>query len=105
MSARFTSKVVDVNIHKFDISSKDIEGANFSANAIAFKEIARQLRLRNVGGIIMVDFISQKQRDNVKKLIDILMKELDKDNVKVKVELVESIGCIAIVRERRYSAL
>ena len=53
----------------------------------------------------MVDFISQKQRDNVKKLIDILMKELDKDNVKVKVELVESIGCIAIVRERRYSAL
>ena len=97
--------VVDVNIHKFDISSKDVESANFSANTIAFKEIARQLRLRNVGGIIMVDFISQKQRDNVKKLIDILMKELDKDNVKVKVELVESIGCIAIVRERRYSAL
>ena len=97
--------VVDVNMHKFDKQYGDLENATFKANEIAVKELARQIRLRNIGGIIMVDFISLALRENIEKLKNILVDELKKDNVRVSVELVESIGMFAIVRKRRYSSV
>ena len=97
--------VVDVNLHRYEKQYADVETANFRADLLAVKELARQLRLRNVGGIIMVDFISLKKRENVGKLKEELEKELKKDNVRTSVELVESIGMFAIVRKQRYAAL
>ena len=97
--------VVDVNIHKFDKQYSNPEITAFKANEIAVKELSRQIRLRNLGGIIMVDFISLASRENTEKQRDILVDELKKDNVRVSVELVESIGMFAIVRKRRYSSI
>lgn len=97
--------VVDVNLHKFGETCPDIETANVRANLIAVRELARQLRLRNVGGIIMVDVISMREKSNYELVKNALLDELKKDNVKTKVELVESIGMFAIVRKRRYASL
>lgn len=95
--------VVDVNSHKFKNQYKDIDTAHFQANVLAVKEIARQLRLRNIGGIIMVDFISLVSSELKQQLLDILKEELLNDNVMVKAELIESLSLIAIVRKKRYT--
>lgn len=94
--------VVDVNSHKFRHKYKDIDTANFYANIIAMREIARQIRIRNIGGIIMADFISMQDKALKDKLMTELEKELRKDNVMVKAELIESLSLIAIVRKKRY---
>lgn len=97
--------VVDVNVHTFGQGYADEESAALQANFIAVKELTRQLRLRNIGGIIMMDFISMKKKENVEKLRDRLLEELKNDNVRTSVELVESIGMFAIVRKQRYASL
>lgn len=97
--------VVDVNSHRFNASYASTDATAFQANCIAVKELARQIRLRNIGGIIMVDFISFKNKDYLLKLKEELAKELLKDNVKTSVELVESVGLFAIVRKIRYASL
>lgn len=95
--------VVDINSHKFRTKYKDIDNTHYQANLIALREVARQLRLRNIGGIIMVDFISLKSDQLKWKLLDDLNMELLKDNVMVKAELIESLSLIAIVRKKRYA--
>jgi ribonuclease G len=95
--------VVDVNSHKYNCKYKDMDNTHFQANVLAVKEIARQLRLRNIGGIIMVDFISLNSNELKKNLLEELQKELLKDNVMVKAELIESLSLLAIVRKKRYT--
>ncbi|MFA6866801.1 MAG: ribonuclease E/G [Clostridia bacterium] len=97
--------VIDVNSHQFNKQYKDIDNAHFQANLLAVSEIARILRVRNIGGIIMVDFISLAQLELKKKLLVALNNELKKDNVMVKAELIESLSLFAIVRKQRYASL
>ncbi len=97
--------VVDVNSHRYNRQFVDAEKTNFEANIVAVKEIARQIRLRNIGGIIMVDFISIRDADNKAKLLKMLKEELKKDNVMVKAELIESLSLFAITRKQRYNSL
>ena len=94
---------VDINLHKFVKSYGNTEETNYQANLIAVKELARQIRLRNTGGIIMVDFISLKDKEKTESLKKALSEELKKDHEKTSVELIESIGMFAIVRRKRYS--
>lgn len=96
---------IDVNMHRFSRSYKDAETAVFEANRIAVREIARQIRLRNIGGIIMIDFISMKDKENLAKLKEILDEELAKDSVRTKSEIVESIGMFAVVRKKRFEEI
>lgn len=96
---------VDVNYHRFGGNAAGSEEAIYRANCLAVAEIARQIRLRNVGGIIMVDFISMKNPENVEKLEKLFKEELALDNVKTSVELVKSIGMFAVTRKRRYGSV
>lgn len=97
--------VIDVNSHRYNRQFVDAEKTNFEANMVAVKEIARQIRLRNIGGIIMVDFISLRETENKEKLLSLLREELKKDNVMVKAELIESLSLFAITRKQRYNSL
>ncbi|NCA92552.1 hypothetical protein EOM82_04795 [bacterium] len=97
--------VIDVNSRRYNRQFVDAEKTNFEANMVAVKEIARQIRLRNIGGIIMVDFISLKDAENKITLLKTLKEELKKDNVKVKAELIESLSLFAITRKQRYNSL
>ena len=97
--------VVDVNFHKYGKTFGNADQTAYQANVIALGELARQLRLRNVGGIIVVDFISFHNKEYLTKLKDLLVSELKKDALRTSVELVKEAGLFVIVRKIRYSSL
>ncbi len=90
---------IDVNSGKFK-KSANLEETALNVNCKAAKEIARQLRLRNVGGIIVIDFIDMKFEDNKKKLIEVLEWELSKDRAKTKIVNMSDLGLIEMTRKR-----
>lgn len=96
--------VVDVNSNKFDKKvSKD--EAVLHINKIAAKETARQLRLRNISGIIIVDFINFVRKEDEAELLEYFKSELKKDYVKCKLIDITPLGLVEITREKRYSSI
>ncbi|MCR5546225.1 MAG: ribonuclease E/G [Lachnospiraceae bacterium] len=94
--------VVDVNSSK-QITKK--ESNAFEINVEAAKEIALQLRLRNISGIIIVDFINMKSQKHKSALLSILKEETKYDPCKVTVLDYTKLGLIEITREKRYPSL
>ncbi|HSG99959.1 MAG TPA: ribonuclease E/G, partial [candidate division Zixibacteria bacterium] len=90
---------IDVNTGRF-VGSKDQEDTIFRTNIEAAKEIARQLRLRDLGGLIVCDFIDMYNRENRRKLFDIFKRELDKDKAKKAINPVSEFGLIELTRQR-----
>ena len=91
--------VIDVNSGKA-IKGKNTEDIIFKINLEAAKEIARQLRLRNLSGIIMVDFISMKSAENNRKLLEALRACTEADSVSVNVVDMTSLGIIELTRKK-----
>ena len=91
--------VIDVNSGNRS-SSKNQEESALEVNLIAATEIARQLRLRDMGGIIVVDFIDQNKADNRKKLFNHLKSEMKEDRAKHKILPPSKFGLIQITRQR-----
>lgn len=75
---------IDVNSGKY-IGTKDLEQTVYTVNKEATKEIAKQLRLRDVGGIVVIDYIDMKLSENRKKIEELLSEELKKDRSKTQV--------------------
>ena len=74
----------------------------FQVNREAARVIARQLRLRNIGGIVVVDFISMKRRDSRNALVDAFRGALDDDPAHVRMSRAMSgLGLVELARERR----
>ena len=91
--------VVDVNSGKY-AKLKDQEQNSLKINFEAAKEIARQLRLRDIGGIIVVDFIDLYEDSNKRKLHEELRKEFRKDRAKITVLPMTEFGLVQITRQR-----
>lgn len=91
--------VVDVNSGKY-AKSKDQELNSLKINFETAKEIARQLRLRDIGGIIVVDFIDLYEDSNKRKLHEELKKEFRKDRAKITVLPMTEFGLVQITRQR-----
>jgi ribonuclease G len=91
--------VIDVNSGKY-AKSKDQELNSLKTDLEASREIARQLRLRDIGGIIVIDFIDLEDDKNRKKVYDELKKEFRKDRAKVSVLPMSDFGLIQITRQR-----
>lgn len=91
---------IDVNSGKY-IGSKNFETTIFKVNKEAAIEIARQIRLRNIGGIIIVDFIDMKNKDNKDNLLEILKQEVQKDRSKINVKGYTSLNLIEITRKKK----
>lgn len=96
--------VIDVNSGKF---SKNLskETAIDKINAEAAKEVARQLRLRNLSGIVIVDFINQADDSSFDSLRSILSKEFKKDTLKSSLVDFTPLGLAEITREKRYGSI
>lgn len=96
--------VIDVNSGKF---SKNLskETAIEKINAEAAKEVARQLRLRNLSGIVIVDFINQADDSSFDSLRSILSKEFKKDTLKSSLVDFTPLGLAEITREKRYGSI
>ncbi len=91
--------VVDVNSGKFRTKASPEEAA-FMVNLEAAPEIARQLRLRDVGGIIVIDFIDMNKEQHKRKVLDALTTALSKDYAKTEVNKISSLGLVEMTRER-----
>ena len=92
--------VIDVNSGNRSTSSKNQEESALEVNLIASTEIARQLRLRDMGGIIVIDFIDQNKVENRKKLFNHLKSEMNEDRAKHKILPPSKFGLIQITRQR-----
>jgi len=90
---------IDVNTGKF-IGKKDNQETILKTNMEACDQIAKQLRLRNVGGIIVVDFIDMKSKTNKEKVLNELKNKLKKDRAKTKVYGLSELGVIELTRQR-----
>ena len=91
--------VIDVNSGRY-AKSKEQEQNSLKTDLEASREIARQLRLRDIGGIIVVDFIDLEEEKNRKKIYDELKKEFRKDRSKVSVLPMSDFGLVQITRQR-----
>ncbi|MGI8637806.1 MAG: ribonuclease E/G, partial [Segetibacter sp.] len=91
--------VIDVNSGYKSVSNNQEENA-VQTNMEAAEEIARQLRLRDIGGIIVVDFIDMKLPDNKKKLQDVMDNFMRTDRAKHAVLPISKFGLMQITRQR-----
>ena len=91
--------VIDVNSGRY-AKSKEQELNSLKTDLEAAREIARQLRLRDIGGIIVIDFIDLEEEKNRKKIYDELKKEFRKDRAKVSVLPMSDFGLVQITRQR-----
>ncbi|MFI5144878.1 MAG: Rne/Rng family ribonuclease [Ignavibacteria bacterium] len=91
--------VIDVNSGKY-ARSKDQETNSLKTNLEASREIVRQIRLRDLGGIIVIDFIDVYDDRNKKKVYDEMKKEFKKDRAKVTILPMSEFGLIQITRQR-----
>ena len=92
--------VIDVNSGNKSNSEADQEATALSVNREAAKEIARQLRLRDMGGIIVVDFIDMKRAENKKAIQDIMKDEMRTDRSKYTILPLTKFGLMQITRQR-----
>jgi len=92
--------VIDVNSGNKSNSEEDQEATAVSVNREAAKEIARQLRLRDMGGIIVIDFIDMKKAENKKLLQDIMRDEMKPERSKFTILPLTKFGLMQITRQR-----
>ena len=92
--------VIDVNSGNRSNKSKNQEDTALEVNIIAASEVARQLRLRDMGGIIVVDFIDMSNAANRKRLYNHLRDEMEDDRAKHKILPPTKFGLIQITRQR-----
>ncbi len=92
--------VIDVNSGNRSNKAKNQEDTALEVNLISATEIARQLRLRDMGGIIVVDFIDMNRAEHRKKLFNHLRDEMKDDRAKHKILPPSKFGLIQITRQR-----
>lgn len=91
--------VIDVNTGKY-VGDSNLEETVLKANVDAAKEIAKQIRLRDIGGIIIIDFIDMHKHENQQMILDTLKEALKKDRTKSTVLGMTGLGLIEMTRKK-----
>jgi ribonuclease G len=95
---------IDVNTGAF-VGHRNLEETIYKTNLEAAQAIVRQLRLRNLGGIIIIDFIDMLEEEHKRQVMRALNKCLDKDHAKTNVCEVSSLGLVEMTRKRTRESL
>lgn len=90
---------IDVNSGKF-VGERNLEETAYKTNLEAAEEIPRQLRLRDLGGIIIIDFIDMEYPNHRKSVFKALERRLEDDKAKTKILNISSIGLVEMTRQR-----
>lgn len=90
---------VDINTGAF-VGRRNLEETIFNTNIEATQAIARQLRLRNLGGIIIIDFIDMMSEEHRKRVLTSLEGALNKDRVKTNINGFTQLGLVEMTRKR-----
>jgi len=91
---------IDINTGKYVGKTQRLEDTIVKTNVDAIKEIVRQIRLRDLGGIIIIDFIDMDERRNRQRVMQALEEELRKDRAPSKTLQFNDFGLVAITRKR-----
>jgi len=95
---------IDVNSGSF-VGSRNMEETGFKTNLEAVREIVHQLRIRNLGGIIVVDFIDMQEEENRARLLEVLEESLKRDKSKTHIVQFSSLGLVEMTRKRTRDSL
>ena len=91
--------VIDVNTGK-SVGKTNLEETVVNTNVEAAREVARQLRLRDIGGMIIIDFIDMLLEQNKRKVIDALREEMAKDKTRSQIFDISPLGLLEVTRKR-----
>ena len=95
---------IDINTGAY-VGHRNLEETIFKTNLEASQAIARQLRLRNLGGIIIIDFIDMQSEEHKRQVLRALEKSLDRDHTKTHISEVSSLGLVQMTRKRTRESL
>ncbi|ALP54567.1 ribonuclease G [Candidatus Tenderia electrophaga] len=95
---------IDVNTGAF-VGHRNLEETIFKTNLEATQTIARQLRLRNLGGIIIIDFIDMIEEEHKRQVLRSLQKNLERDRAKSHITEVSTLGLVEMTRKRTRESL
>ncbi|MEE7628239.1 ribonuclease G [Methylobacter sp. Wu8] len=95
---------VDVNTGGY-VGGRNLEETIFKTNLEAAQTISRQLRLRNLGGIIIIDFIDMQSEDHKKQVLQAFERHLEKDHAKTNITEVSVLGLVEMTRKRTRESL
>ena len=96
--------VIDVNTGRY-VGKRNLEDTILKTNLEAVKEIAYQLRLRNIGGIIIIDFIDMEKESSREKVFQALTDALKKDKSKTNILKISELGLVEMTRKRTRESL
>ncbi len=96
---------IDVNSGRSTTSSSDVEESLVRINMEAAEEIARQLRIRNVGGLVICDFIDMRSRKNQRRVLDRLKEAMKDDSAKCTILGMSEFGLVEMTRQRSRESL
>jgi ribonuclease E len=91
--------VIDVNTGK-NVGSTNLEETVYRNNLEAAEEVAKQLRLRDIGGIVVIDFIDMEIKDNRRKVVDAFRHALARDKTRTQVFDISELGLVEMTRKR-----
>lgn len=97
--------VIDVNTGKAVDGKRNKETTFFKINCEAAVEAARQLRIRNISGIILIDFIDMKKEENRQELLNLLREELKKDKTRAVLIDITRLGLVELTRMKKNRSL
>ncbi|WP_111495732.1 ribonuclease G [Marinobacter bohaiensis] len=95
---------IDINTGAF-VGHRNLEETIFKTNLEAARAISRQLRLRNLGGIIIIDFIDMEDSEHQRQVHRMLEKMLERDHAKTKITGVSELGLVEMTRKRTTESL
>ncbi|MFV9931219.1 MAG: ribonuclease E/G [Francisella endosymbiont of Hyalomma asiaticum] len=95
---------IDVNSSRAN-KAEDVETTAFKTNLEAAEEVARQLRIRDLGGLVIVDFIDMSFYPNRKQVEEKLMEALQQDRARIQMSRISKLGLIEISRQRLSSSI
>ncbi|MFC1889516.1 ribonuclease E/G [Thermodesulfobacteriota bacterium] len=90
---------IDVNTGKY-VGKRNLEDTIFKTNMEAIKEIVYQIRLRNIGGIIIIDFIDMEKESNREKVFNTLIEALKADKARTNILKLSNLGLVEMTRKR-----
>lgn len=91
--------VIDVNTGR-NVGTSNLEATVFQNNLEAADEVAHQLRLRDIGGIIVIDFIDMEIKDNRRKVVEAFKAALSRDKTRTQVFDISELGLVEMTRKR-----
>ncbi len=95
-----TEGLIAIDVNSGSFNRKHMEETAFKVNSEAALEIAKQVRLRDIGGIVIVDFIDMMREKHNREIFDILVKAFKKDRAKINILKMSEFGIVQMTRQR-----